>query len=77
MNPSLSVVRAIVKTVVDCCVLPGTALGAEIFWLYARQWKSQFSMYSLALISLLYSFALHSAEAIPSWHSFTGQENTR
>jgi hypothetical protein len=47
--------KAVSRTVIDFCVVPGTAIGAEILWIYTLQWKNRFSLLALALISFTYS----------------------
>jgi hypothetical protein len=47
------VMKSLVRTVVDGCILPGTTNGTEILWLYGLQWKKEFSTLCFAVLSLL------------------------
>jgi hypothetical protein len=47
--------KSLFRTAVDGCILPGTTTGTEILWLYAKQWKSEMSTFSFALLSVLCS----------------------
>jgi hypothetical protein len=55
MKKRLPILRAVSKTVVDYCVMPGTANGAEILWLYTQQWKNRVILVGVGFISLIYS----------------------
>jgi hypothetical protein len=47
-------VRSFLRTAVDGCILPGTMLGTEILWLYFKQWRSEWSAITLAVITLVF-----------------------
>jgi hypothetical protein len=55
MKKKSTILKGVTRTVVDFCMLPGTAVGAEILWLYSIQWKNRFMLLGLALISFAYS----------------------
>jgi hypothetical protein len=50
------------RSVIDFCILPGTAVGAEILYLYSLQWKNRLSLFTIALVSFAYSHAYMSIE---------------
>jgi hypothetical protein len=70
--------KSLTKILVDFCTLPGTALGAEILWIYTMQWKNRISLIALALISFTYS-NMHMAvtDGFSKMKSFNGPENIR
>ena len=73
----MSILKALTKTVVDSYVLPGTAMGAEILWLYSIQWKNQISTWAVALVWFAFSQAhIHGAEQFSSNRSVNEQEST-
>ncbi len=43
------------RIVVDGCFLPGTMMGTELTWLYLTQWKKEFSVLCLGLISIAFT----------------------
>jgi hypothetical protein len=55
MSNSFTILKGITKSVVDFCVLPGTANGAEILWIYSMQWKNRASLIFIGLLSFVYS----------------------
>jgi hypothetical protein len=55
MSKKIGMAKAMTRTLIDFCVLPGTALGAEILWLYSVQWKNKASLVVLAIVSFIYS----------------------
>ena len=55
MKKRLPILRAVSKTVVDYCVMPGTANGAELLWLYSHQWKNRVVLIGVGIASLIYS----------------------
>lgn len=55
MSKRITMVKAASRTLIDFCVLPGAAVGAEILWIYSMQWKNRTSLIGLALITFVYS----------------------
>jgi hypothetical protein len=71
-----SFIKPLVRTTLDCYILPGTVTGTEICWLYLLQWKKEVSTISLALVSVLFSqINLPYTDAVISNHSVGEQEN--
>ena len=77
MNESLNIVKPVVKMIIDSCILPGTALGAEIVWVYCREWKNQISMTAFALISFAYLLTANATVSNGVSKPVTEQENIR
>jgi|GEM_PF-6983069 len=75
MEPGYKILKSLTRTVVDYCILPGAAIGAEILWIYTREWKNRFSMLTLAVISFAYSNMI-SVESHSAGKSISGPENT-
>jgi hypothetical protein len=57
---------------VDVCILPGTACGVEIIWLYSKQWHHKTFLFAVALASFAYSHMYTALE-----HRLTGISNER
>lgn len=55
MKRRLPIFKAVSKTVVDYCVMPGTSSGAEILWLYSKQWKNKVTLLTMGVITLVYA----------------------
>ena len=70
-------ITAFSKTMIDSCILPGTACGAEIVWLYAKQWQNRMSWMALALVSFAYSHMYIVLEQRLQGKIFTERENTK
>jgi hypothetical protein len=47
-------VKSVLRTAVDGCILPGTMLGTEIVWLYFKQWRSEVSTIALAIVTIAF-----------------------
>jgi hypothetical protein len=78
MRKRSTIIKAVTKSVIDFCILPGAAVGAEILWLYSIQWKNRFTLLGLALISFAYShMQMTINERLSSGTSITEPENTR
>jgi hypothetical protein len=77
MNQSFYIVKSIAKMIVDSCILPGTTMGAEILWVYVREWRNQASMVTLALLSFAYLLTAHVGFSNSASKPVTEQENTR
>jgi hypothetical protein len=43
---------SLLKSAIDCCILPGTANGTEILWLYMLEWWREVSAVLFALLSV-------------------------
>ena len=77
MNQSFYIMKSMVKMIVDSCILPGTALGAEILWVYVKEWRNQISMTSLALLSFAFLLTAHAGIVTAIIKPVTEQENTK
>jgi hypothetical protein len=75
MRPGYTILKSFTRTVVDYCVLPGAAIGAEILWIYTKEWKNRCFLLTLAVISFAYSNM--QIENYPSGKAISGPENTR
>lgn len=76
MNKRITIVKAASRTLIDFCVLPGAAVGAEILWIYSMQWKNRTSLIVLALITFVYSnMNMGIMDQLSA--KFKRQENTR
>jgi hypothetical protein len=53
MNTLLTVVKPVLRIVMDACFLPGTSNGTEILWLYLIQWNKKFSALCFIILSTL------------------------
>jgi hypothetical protein len=51
----LQALKTLVRSMADCYILPGTATGTDILWLYLLQWKKEASTISLAILSIFVS----------------------
>jgi hypothetical protein len=51
MNTFSTLIKTLLSAAVDCCILPGTANGAAILWIYTMQWKNEIRDLSFALFS--------------------------
>jgi hypothetical protein len=51
----LQALKTLVRSMADCYILPGTASGTDILWLYLLQWKREASTISLAILSVFVS----------------------
>lgn len=69
--------KAVTRSVIDFCVLPGTAIGAEILWIYSMQWKNRASLLALGLISFVYSSMYVVIGDRVTGKNVSGPENTR
>jgi hypothetical protein len=49
--------KSLLRSAVDSCILPGTTSSTDILWLYLMEWKKQVSAISFSLLSFT-SFAL-------------------
>jgi hypothetical protein len=77
MRKRFTLLKAVTKGMIDFCVVPGAAIGAEILWLYSMQWKTRISLFALAVISFIYSnMQLVIADQL-SANNFNGPENIR
>jgi hypothetical protein len=77
MGKRFTILKGVTKSVIDFCVLPGTANGAEILWIYTMQWKSRVAFIVIGLISFVYSNMNVVIEDHLSGKNFNGPENTR
>jgi hypothetical protein len=67
----------IFRAVADTCILPGTVNGSEILWLYLLHWKKEYSTFSFALISFLFSYVdFQNSWTIPVEHSIRESGNS-
>jgi hypothetical protein len=49
------IVKALVRSQIDSCVLPGTLTGTEILLLYLAQWKRDATVVTSATFYLIFS----------------------
>jgi hypothetical protein len=78
MKKKSVILKGVTKTVIDFCVVPGAAVGAEILWLYSIQWKNRFMLLGLALISFAYSHMQMPAHGeLSSGNAVSEPESTR
>lgn len=77
MREKKIIIKAVTRSLLDFCMLPGTATGAEILWLYSLQWKNRFSLITIALISFAFSHMhINFGERFTIAKAVNGPENT-
>ena len=47
------IIESLFQSIVDTCILPGTANSTEILWLYTKQWRHELTILVMAIITLL------------------------
>lgn len=77
METFLIFIRSLIRTAVDCCILPGTMNGTEILWLYILQWKKEVSAISFAVISILSQISAPSDIGVITHHAVNKSERTQ
>jgi hypothetical protein len=77
MRKRFRILKGLTRSVLDFCVVPGTANGAEILWIYTMQWKNRTAFIVIGLISFVYSNMNMVIEDHLSGKNINGPENTR
>jgi hypothetical protein len=78
MKKKTTILKGVTRSLLDFCILPGAAVGAEILWLYSIQWKNRWMLFGLALISFVSSHMQMSLDTrLSSAGPVNEPENTR
>lgn len=73
-GPILFFFKSFLHTIVDCCIMPGTANGTQILYLYAIQWKKKMSVVCFAFLLLMSSVESAGNPQVVTQQSFTDPE---